>query len=149
MTTHRSRRRFRATLLALVTLLLAQWTLATHACPRIQQAADWMAQAIWAEALAADFTDSVTPADTALPPCHTAARGAPAGEDGSSPTCVKHCADEGSTSGSAVLTVAAAPPPLVLRAIAPLPPATFRFDRPLAGDATAPPLTILYCVFLT
>jgi hypothetical protein len=145
--TSRHRSRFRIALLALCTLLLAQWTLATHACPVIAQAGEaiLLAQAETAQAGEAGQQH------TAATDCHAAATAADTHHAPSeSPTCLKHCADDGSVSGSAGLAFAAAgAPPMVVRsAPAPAPGPISWWQAPVRGAATAPPLSILYCVFL-
>lgn len=133
--TARSRRRFRVTLLALCCLLLAQWSLATHACPVIKLAGELTAQA----ALAAELQGQ------GAQDCHTA-------QPDDVPTatlCFKHCADEGSASGGAALAAVAAPPPLVLRATPLLAAGPLHWEQaPARDDATAPPISILYCISL-
>lgn len=148
--TSRTRRRYRVTLLALCCLLLAQWTLVSHACPVIRQAGERMAQ-LNAEAAQLAALDAAVEHD-----CHGAmpadAATAPGEQPSKSPTCFKHCADEGSTSGSAGLGAAAAgaAPPLVLRVALPTLAGPIAWQRaPARGDATAPPLSILYCTFLS
>jgi hypothetical protein len=148
--TSRTRRRFRVTLLALCCLLLAQWTLASHACPVIRQAGERMAQ------LNAEAEQRAALENAVAHDCHGAMRAdaaKPASDrPAQSPTCLKHCADEGSTSGTAGLGSAAAgaAPPLVLRAALPAPAGPVAWQRaPARSDATAPPLSILYCVFLS
>jgi len=137
--TSRTRRRFRVTLLTLCSLLLAQWTLATHACPVIWQAGDLIIQAqVAAEAAAQDAQD-----------CHG---GKAVLLTGDSPVCVKHCVDEGSANnGNGAVAMFAAPPfPHVVRALLPADAGPLQWRRaPDRGDATAPPLSILYCVSLT
>lgn len=133
--TRRSRRNMRTILVALCALLFAQWTLAAHACPVIRQAGDLIAHVQLAEELAA--------AD-----CHGHGAAVELPDPGST-ACLKHCADDGSTSGSVLPTVAAPPMAVVLRAPAPAAPAPERNEPRLARDATAPPLKILYCVSLT
>lgn len=136
--TRRNRRTLRTILVALCALLFSQWTMAAHACPVIKQAGELIVQVQLVEELAA-----ASAAD-----CHGHAVKFEVPDPGST-ACVKHCADDGSTSGSAALTVAAPPPALVLRAephAAPVP----QDDGPrLARDASTPPLNILYCVSLT
>lgn len=148
--TLRTRRRFRVTLLALCCLLLAQWTLVSHACPVIRQAGERMAQLnAEAEQLAALDAGVVHDCHGAM--ATDAAR--PAGDLPSpSPTCLKHCADEGSASGSsgAGLAAAGVAPPLVLRCAVPVSAGPIAWQRaPARGDATAPPLSVLYCTFLS
>jgi hypothetical protein len=133
--TRRNRRSLRTILVALCALLFAQWTLAAHACPVIKQAGELMTQVQLAQEIAA--TD-----------CHGHGMQAEV-PDPASTACLKHCADDGSTSGSALPTVAAPPPALVLRAEPHAVPLPLHETPRLARDATAPPLTILYCVSLT
>lgn len=133
--TRRNRRTLRTILVALCALLFAQWTLAAHACPVIRQAGDLLAHVQLAEELAA--------AD-----CH--GHGAPVElPDPGTTACLKHCADDGSTSGSVLPSVGAPPTAVVLRAEPPAVPVPARDQPRLARDATAPPLKILYCVSLT
>lgn len=138
--------RLRLALLALCTLLFAQWTLAAHACPIIGQAAVRIAQAQWAQELS----------DTAAAGCpfHTQAsaadEGSPEGAHAPSPVCLKHCSDE--TSASNGLTIAAdAPPPAGVLRVVPRPNAPgLRIDsRPTPSSTAGPPLLIQYCVSLT
>jgi hypothetical protein len=137
--TRRSRRTLRTILVALCAMLFAQWALAAHACPVIQRAGDLIAQV----QLAAEIAEEVAAAD-----CHGQGVSVELPDPGST-TCVKHCADDGSTSGSALPTVAAPPPALVLRAELPAVPLPSHDAPRLARDASAPPLTILYCFSLT
>lgn len=138
--------RLRLVLLALCTLLLAQWTLAAHACPFIGQTAERIAQARIAQALS----------DTAMTGCpHHAKRAAHDGDGpGSpgqpSPICLKHCADETSASNG-LTAVADAPPPAPALPVKPLPSAQLQRvgDRPDWATAAGPPLIIQYCVSLT
>lgn len=135
--TARYRRRFRTALLALCALLLAQWTLVTHACPVIGQAGRLLAEAHSAAAAA-----QPEPAG-----CHAAPEQPAAPDD---TVCIKHCADEGSATGNGGVLSASMPAPLALRIEPPAeppPPAWLR--QADSGDATAPPLTILYCVSLS
>ncbi|MFN3567015.1 MAG: hypothetical protein ACK4V1_13640 [Burkholderiaceae bacterium] len=124
----RARTRFRTTLFALCALLLAQWSLATHACPPY---------AALGEAIAA-----AAPAYAAHSDCGS-------DEDDASTICVKHCAGEEQVTAQPAF--AAAPPAAVgWWASALQPPAAPR--RALRRDLAqphAPPLTILYCVCLT
>jgi hypothetical protein len=143
--TARSRRRYRVTLLALCCMLLAQWALVTHACPVIERAADVIAQVELAAEVAADLATS------AGHDCHGTAMASEDHEAAPSPVCLKHCADEGSASnGTSLAYTAAAAPPLVIRAslAAPLVPVHWE-HAPSCRNATAPPLSILYCVSLT
>lgn len=127
----RPRTRTRTTLLALCALLLAQWTLATHACPL--HAAPGSA----IEAAAADAAAPAAPADCGCD------------EKEASTICVKHCAGE--EQASAQPAFAAAPFAATNWWASDLiPPAAPR--RALRYDLAqphAPPLTILYCVRLT
>jgi hypothetical protein len=134
--TARTRRRFRATLLALCCLLLAQWSLVTHACPVIKLAGELTSQAALATERQAQGAHD----------CHTAAP-----EDVPTTTlCLKHCADEGSASSSVALAAVAAPPPLVLRATLPVAAGPLHWEQaPARDDATAPPISILYCICLS
>jgi hypothetical protein len=151
--TARSRRRYRVTLLALCCVLLAQWSLLTHACPVIRQAGDVIAQAEIAAAGAADVTanGAAKAATAAQHDCHGAAMAAAEHEPATSVLCLKHCADEGSASnGTSLAYTAAAAPPLVTRAPLATPHVPVHWERaPSCSDATAPPLSILYCVSLT
>jgi hypothetical protein len=148
--TSRTRRRYRVTLLALCCLLLAQWTLVSHACPVIRQAGERMTQ-LNAEAAQLAAVEAGVAHDChgmAPPDAGTATTDAPA----KSPTCLKHCADEGSTSGNGGPggAAAGAAPPLMLRTALPALAGPVAWQRaPARSDATAPPLSILYCVFLS
>ncbi len=137
--THRNRRNFRVTLMALCCLLLAQWSLLSHACTAVQHAADRFAQVKLVGESAAHAS------------CHGSAEAMPADGPASSTLCMKHCADEESLgSGLGLSLTPAAAPPLVLRlpeAAARLP--LSRAQVPAHGAAGAPPLPILYCVSLT
>lgn len=137
--TTRNRRNFRVTLMAICCLLLAQWSLLSHACTAIQRAADRIAQVELAAEVAAH-------AD-----CHGAAMPMPDDDPASSTLCMKHCADENSVgSGFGLVVNPAAAPPLVLE----LPEVAARLplhwaQAPAHDAASAPPLPILYCVSLT
>jgi hypothetical protein len=142
----RHRSRFRIALLMLCALLLAQWTLVTHACPVIARAGE----AIRLAQVEGAPVHEAGRLSAAASPCHDAALAAdhhPAPAE--SPTCLKHCADESTVGGSAALALAAGTPPVVVRsALAPaMGPITW-WQAPVRGAATAPPLSILYCVFL-
>jgi hypothetical protein len=130
MTLH-ARTRFRTTLVALCALLLAQWTLATHACP-----------------LYAAFGDAIEAVATAAPaPAAHSDCGHEADE--ASTICVKHCAGE--EKAAAQPSFAAAPPAATSWWASALPPQAARL-RTLRCDLAqphAPPLIILYCVSLT
>lgn len=138
--------RLRLALFALCTLLLAQWTLAAHACPIIGQAAERIAQAQLAQELAQ--------AVAAGCPHHAQPSVNTLGDDGSnrppSPICLKHCADE--TTASNGVTFGADAPPSA-RALRVEPAANARVlrvtDRPDRAAAAGPPLIIQYCVSLT
>jgi hypothetical protein len=129
--TLRARTRFRTTLFALCALLLAQWSLATHACPL------YAAPGNAIEAVAA-----AAPAPTAHSDCGCE-------EDEASTLCVKHCVGE--EQATAQPAFAAAPPVATSGwASVLLPPAAPQ--RALRCDLAqphAPPLNILYCVSLT
>jgi hypothetical protein len=135
--TARTRRRYRVTLMALCCMLLAHWSLLVHACPTIQRAAALVAQGELAASSAAD--------------CHGGAPALADDEEAPSTLCWKHCADEGEASnGNGLAFGAAAAPPRVMR----LQVATVRGplhwqQAPACSDATAPPLSILYCVSRT
>ncbi len=125
----RARTRIRTTLIALCALLLAQWSLATHACPLYAALGDAI------EAAAA-------PAPTAHSDCGCE-------QDEVSTVCVKHCAGE--EQATAQPAFAAAPPAATSWWAFALPPpaaprGALRCDL---AQAHAPPLTILYCVSLT
>lgn len=127
----RARTRFRTTLLALCALLLAQWSLATHACPLYAALGDPIETAATAAS-----------APAAQPDCGC-------DEDDASTICAKHCAGE--EQATAQPAFAAAPPQATgWWASALLPPAAPQpaLRRDLA-QPHAPPLTILYCVCLT
>ncbi len=128
----RARTRFRTTLVALCALLLAQWTLATHACPLY---------AAFGDAIAAN--SSATSAPAAHPDCG-------GDEEGTTSTiCVKHCAGE--EQATAQPAFAAAPTAATSWWASALPPpaAPLRALRCDLAQPHAPPLTILYCVCLT
>jgi len=146
MTVLRRPARRRLALLALCTLLLAQWTVAAHACPIIGGTAERILQAQFAQELA----------DAALAGCphHAQQPGIDDVDHGEthppSPICLKHCADESSASNG--LTVGAdAPPPRNALRIEPLACASSRriSDRTAPAVAAGPPLLIQYCVSLT
>lgn len=127
--TRRQRSRTRLSLLALCALLLAQWTLVTHACPVIQAVGEAIE---WQQILTEEGAQ----------PCH--------GSVPADSVCVKHCVGEDQANGNPALMAAATPPaPLVLRLHAAQAPYTSAsLSASTHADATAPPLTILYCVFL-
>lgn len=140
--------RLRIALLALCTLLLSQWMLAAHACPKVAQAAAQIAEAQLAQELAGSAAAGC--------PLHARFAADPdrgAGEDGAfqpSVVCFKHCADESPASSSIAFGADAPPPAQALRIARPvadlgLPGA----HRPNLSAATAPPLIIQYCVSLT
>lgn len=127
--THRQRSRARIALLAFCALLLAQWTLVTHACPVIAavgQALEWQALA----------------AEEAVSDCH--------GQPPADGTCIKHCSGDDQANGAAATPAAAAPPASAgLRVTAaPARGAVTALSAATHADATAPPLIILYCVLL-
>jgi len=135
--TARTRRRFRVTLLALACLLLAQWSIAAHACPAIQRAGERIAHAQLAEEAATRDCHGVDVApDTGMV---------------DSALCVKHCADESNAGNSGSASPAAVgAPPLVMRAVPLAAPGPLAWRQASARfDATAPPIPILYCVSLT
>lgn len=121
--------RLRTIAVVLCALLLAQWSLAAHACPTIGLAGKVPAEA------------HATP---------SASVGSTCCDDGDSSTlCYKHCnADEQLSSGIAVVFAAPPAPLRVERAAEPQVAASTNVRLDLA-HATAPPLTILYCVSLT
>jgi hypothetical protein len=124
----RLRQRFRVGLLAFCALLLAQWTLVTHACPVIHAVGEAIE---WQQALAEDGAQ----------PCH-----------GSAPAesvCVKHCVGDDQANGTTPMAAATPPAPLVLRlSRSAVHDTSVALAAATHADATAPPLTILYCVFL-
>ncbi len=127
----RARTRLRTTLLALCALLLAQWALATHGCP-----------------LYAAAGHAIAAATTAVPaPAAHSDRGCD--EDEASTLCVKHCAGE--EQATAQPAFAAAPPAATSWWASDLAPsaAPLRALRYDLAQPPAPPLNILYCVFLT
>jgi hypothetical protein len=138
--------RLRLALCALCTLLLAQWTLAAHACPIIGQAAERIAQAQLAQelaqAVAAGCPHHAQPS--------TNASGDLGSSDHPSPTCLKHCADETPASNGVTFGADAPPSSRPLRVE---PAANARVlrvsDRPNRSAAAGPPLIIQYCVSLT
>lgn len=141
-----ARRRLRTALIVLCALLLAQWTLAAHACPvaRLPSAP-------------APMHGERLPAVNAAHGCHDADDlERLAAVDDTAKTyvdatlCDQHCDDDGQASGAGTVAAIDAPAQTALRVALPaqhLPPAGATV--PACGDATAPPLTILYCVFLT
>ncbi len=118
--------RLRTILVVLCALLLAQWSLAAHACPTI-----WSAGHAHAAAAAASHCDGADESD------------AP------STLCYKHCGADEQASGAAAVAFAAPPPALVIARAAD----AVRVETPASrlglAHATAPPFTILYCVSLT
>ena len=125
--TRRQRSRARVLLLAFCALFFAQWTMAAHACPLIKAAGE----ALEWQALIADDGGAN---------CH---------QPPAEPLCVKHCNGDDQANGAVATPAAGAPPaPLVLRvaALERISPVTL--SAATHADATAPPLTILYCVFL-
>jgi len=137
VSTARSRRRLRVTMVALACLLLAQWSLFAHACPVIKRAGESIAHTQLLAELAAQAAQD----------CHDA--GLALESPAEPPVCLKHCADEGSAGGASPMQTAA-PPPLIVRAAPPAASGPLHWQRaPACFDATAPPLSILYCVSLT
>lgn len=146
MTRTSIRRRFRIALFALCTLLLTQWTLAAHACPLA---------AIGAPAQHGSHEPHAQPT---LPPvdpvhgCHLAVDAddlQTTAQLADATLCQKHCTDEASSPGAGVVAIDA--PVLAVLRVALPPPANAlpAATATVSGDATAPPFTILYCVFLT
>jgi len=136
----RNRRNFRVTLMALCCLLLAQWSLLSHACTAMQRAADRVA-AIELAAGAASHAD-----------CHGGTEAMPADGPASSTLCMKHCADENSVGNGffGLVVNPAAAPPMVLQLPVVATPLPEHWQQAPAHDAArAPPLPILYCVSLT
>ncbi|MBL8313164.1 MAG: hypothetical protein JNK55_05395 [Rubrivivax sp.] len=135
----RNRRNFRVTLMALCCLLLAQWSLLSHACTALQRAAHRVA-AIELAAEVASHAD-----------CHGATEAMPADDPASSTLCMKHCADENSVgNGFGLVVNPAAAPPMVLQLPVVATPLPQHWEQAPAHDAArAPPLPILYCVSLT
>lgn len=126
----RARTRFRTTLIALCALLLAQWSLATHACPLYA-----------ALGTATEASATAAPAPTAHSDCGC-------DEDEASTLCVKHCLGE--EQATAQPAFAAAPPAATSWWASALPPpAPHEALRCVRVLAHAPPLNILYCVSLT
>jgi hypothetical protein len=121
----RPRRRFG--LLAFCALLLAQWTLVTQACPVIQAAGNAIE---WQQVLA----------EEGVAACHTQVP---------SDSWHKHCGGDEQLTGGAAPAAALPPAPLLVRL-----PALHLHEPAVVlavdahADANAPPLTILYCVFL-
>ncbi|MCA3219244.1 MAG: hypothetical protein ING59_11945 [Burkholderiales bacterium] len=121
----RPRRRFG--LLVFCALLLAQWTLVTQACPVIQAAGNALE---WQQVLA----------ENGVAACHTQAP---------SDSWHKHCGgDEQLTGGSAPAAALQSAPLLVRLPALHLHRPTVVLAVDAHADANAPPLTILYCVFL-
>jgi hypothetical protein len=125
------RARLRTIVFAIVALLLAQWTVASYACPQLAPP---------------DIEAEQTAAAIAMPPdCPGAASKSP----GNAARCQQHC--------TANAKATELPPPVPLPPSAPLvvradtAPAPAPKQSPLTqvARATAPPFTILYCVSLT
>lgn len=129
--TLRARTRLHTTLVALCALLLAQWSLATHACPLYAAPGD-----------AIEVAAAAAPAPTAHSDCGCE-------EDEASTVCVKHCAGE--EQATAQPAFAAAPPAASNWWASDLaPPAAPRGAlRCDLAQPHAPPLNILYCISLT
>lgn len=146
MTALRRPARLRLALLTLCMLLLAQWTVAAHACPFIGGTGERIAQA--------QLLQELSDAASAGCPHHAQQRitdGVDHGETHPpSPICLKHCADESSASNGLTASADAPPPRTALR-IEPLSGASTRLigDRPAPAAAAGPPLLIQYCVSLT
>lgn len=141
----RSRRRFHVVLWTLCCLLISQWALAAHACAAITRAGNVQAQ-VQVEAEIDAGARAVSGHD-----CHGAESVTAEAPADSSVICMKHCADESGAAGG-VLTVAAAAmaPPAVIRTLVADAPVLVHWEQAPAGaDATAPPLSILYGVFLS
>lgn len=138
--------RLRLALFALCTLLLAQWTLAAHACPIIGQAAGRIAQAQLAQELALAVAAGCP---------HHAQLSANSLDDHEStrhpsPTCFKHCADETTASNGVTFGADAPPSARALRVESVTNARVLRVsDRPDWATAAGPPLIIQYCVSLT
>lgn len=121
----RQRRRFG--LLAFCALLLAQWTLVAQACPVIQAAGNALE---WQQVLA----------EEGVAACHTQIP---------SDSWHKHCDGDEQLTGGAAPAAALPPAPLLVRL-----PALHLHEPSLVlavdahANANAPPLNILYCVFL-
>ncbi|MEW5881381.1 MAG: hypothetical protein AB1761_13170 [Pseudomonadota bacterium] len=127
----RARTRFRTTLFALCALLLAQWSLATHACPVYAALGGSIETAA-----------AVASAPAAQPDCGC-------DEDDASTICAKHCAgDEQATAQPAFAAAPSAAMGWWSSALLP-PAAPQRALRCDLAQPHAPPLTILYCVSLT
>ncbi len=120
--------RIRALALALCAFLLAQWSLAAHACPQLVPS-QAPAQTQAAAAVTADHCQH--------------------GSDARATVCYKHCNADDQASSALNIAFAAPPPALhIVRFTAAEPTATV--PPGLDGArATAPPLNILYCVSLT
>lgn len=117
--------RIRTILVVLCALLLAQWSLAAHACPKV-----WVANPTPVSAAEQD-------------PC--------CADEGDAPSvlCYKHCNADEQASGGIAVAFAAPPPALVIARSTDV----VRIESPAStlglAHATAPPFTILYCVSLT
>jgi len=123
--------RLRTIIVVLCALLLAQWSLAAHACPTLR-----LANPMPIESQAA--------ADAAPTASDCAHEG-----DSQSTLGYKHCNVDEQASGSVSIVFAAPPPALVVaRAVEPTRSAA-RNTRLGLAHAIAPPLIILYCVSLT
>jgi hypothetical protein len=83
--------------------------------------------------------------------CHDIESGTAELPSDSSAICLKHCADErGATGGALTLAAAAMAPPAVIRTLVAVAPVPVHWEQAPAGaDATAPPLSILYGIFLS
>jgi hypothetical protein len=130
MLSHRCR--LRTTLIALCAVLLAQWSLATHACPAYAAAG----RASQAPEAVATETSAVAP--------HSCAD-----EAAEAAICLKHCFTDEQAANPAQL--AAAPPSVWMWRVfthEPGLPHALRAHA-LPPRASGPPLNILYCVSLT
>lgn len=146
--TRTARRRFRIALLALCTLLLTQWTLAAHACPIVALGAPAQHQQHGQHALPAPELPAIDPVHN----CHSAVNAddlQTTAQLADASLCQEHCNDDVPSPGAGVVAIEA--PVLTVLRVALPPPANAlpAATDTVSGDATAPPFTILYCVFLT
>jgi hypothetical protein len=119
--------RLRTIAMVLCALLLAQWSLAAHACPQL-----WVADS----------------APVSASEQHHAA-GCTDASDAPSTLCYKHCNTDEQASGGGAMAFAAPPPALVMARATDEVRVESPASRPGLAHATAPPFTILYCVSLT
>lgn len=141
--TGRYRHRLLVTFWSLCCLLFSQWAVASHVCASLQPSRDARAPVLFAAVLA-DHADGV-----AAHPCH-GDQTSDAPDEGTA-VCMKHCADESGAAGGglSVAAVATAPPPVLRTLVLDAPAPVHWVQAPARANATAPPLSILYCVSRT